>query len=161
MKQALKLIVISLSVLLLAMCTTKPKNSVQTTAAGAENFDWLLGKWKRTNDAKGKETFENWHKISATEYIGVGFTLQNNDTVSKEIMKISNANGKWRFLVKVGENTEFIPFEMAKIKDTEFECKNDSLDFPQLIQYWKSGNKLNALVSGQGNKISFEFEQKE
>jgi len=26
----------------------------------SENFDWLVGKWQRTNEAKDKRTFEYW-----------------------------------------------------------------------------------------------------
>jgi len=28
-----------------------------------ENFDWLLGKWKRLKEGEGKDAFENSKKI--------------------------------------------------------------------------------------------------
>ena len=49
-----------------------------------ENFDWLLGSWKRNNEEEGKETFEIWEKRNSSEYSGIGFTMQNNDTLKQE-----------------------------------------------------------------------------
>jgi hypothetical protein len=123
------------------------------------NFDWLTGKWKRSNEKAGKETFENWNKISPTEYSGIGFTLQKGDTISKEIMKIINSNGKWTLLVKTPKEKQFIKFKMTELKSNEFICINDSLDFPKQIQYSSEGKKLKAIISNEKMKIPFEFEQ--
>ena len=58
--------------------------SKQNRPIKIENFDWLLGKWKRLNDEVGKETFENWNKISLSKYLGIGFTMQRGDTIKRE-----------------------------------------------------------------------------
>ncbi|HJV19316.1 MAG TPA: DUF6265 family protein [Sediminibacterium sp.] len=158
MKKTLKVIIVILSSFVFVMCNTNQHES-KKTIQDKENFDWLLGNWKRTNEAKGKETFENWVKINDSEYSGIGFTLQNNDTSSQELMKLLEINGKWNLLVKVPEEKDFITFKMSEIKNNQFECKNDSLNFPKCIKYWKSGNKMNAIVSGDSLKLSFEFEQ--
>lgn len=159
MKASLKLIIITFIAINMTMCNTKQNDKALTTTKKDESFDWLLGNWKRTNEEKGKETFENWIKISNIEYSGIGFTLQNKDTVSKEFMKILETNGKWNLLVKVSDEQEFIKFDMSEIKEDKFDCKNDSLDFPKLIRYWKNGNRINALVSGDSLNLSFEFER--
>ena len=107
----------------------------------------------------GKETFENWKKTNDNEYKGIGFTLQNSDTLSQEQMKLIQTNGKWNLLVKTPDEKDFIKFDMAELAENKFECKNDTLDFPKLIKYWKNGDKMNAIVSGDSLKLSFEFER--
>ncbi|MDN3692683.1 DUF6265 family protein [Chryseobacterium tructae] len=123
------------------------------------NFDWLTGTWKRSNEKPGKETFENWIKISPTEYSGIGFTIQKGDTISKETMKFVNSNGEWSLFVKTPEEKQFIKFKVTELKNSEFICINDSLDFPKRIQYKLEDKKLKAIISNDKMKIPFEFEQ--
>ena len=152
MKTILKFTAIILIAFVFTMCNSKQNEST-------ENFDWLLGKWQRINEEQSKTTFENWEKNNNSEYNGIGFTIQNNDTISQEKMKIVETNGQWNLLVKTLEEKEFVRFEMSEIQEDKFECKNDTLDFPKLIKYWKNGNKINALVAGDSLKLSFEFKR--
>ncbi len=48
---------------------------------------------------------------------------------------------------------------MAHFNEQEFTCENKELDFPKKIKYWKNGDRINALVSGDDLEISFEFER--
>ncbi|QHC86220.1 hypothetical protein AS589_16200 [Empedobacter brevis] len=157
MKTILKFSVITFIAFAFTMCNTKQSENTETKNKKVENFDWLLGKWQRTNEEKDKTTFENWKKINDSEYSGIGFTIQNNDTISQEIMKIVETDGKWDLFVKTPEEKDFIKFEMSEIKEDKFEFKNDTSDFPKLIKYWKNGDKINALVSGDSLEIPFEF----
>ncbi|MEZ4910169.1 MAG: DUF6265 family protein [Saprospiraceae bacterium] len=153
--------ILKISLMLLAtltMCNTK-QNDQKTATPATANFDWLLGNWKRTNEEKGKETFENWQKTNDTEYNGIGFTLQNRDTLSQEQMKLIQTKGRWNLLVKTPDEKDFIKFDMTELAENKFECKNGTLDFPKLIKYWKNGDKMNAIVSGDSLKLSFEFER--
>ena len=158
-----KMLFLAISGIFLFSCNQKKeaKSTEVEKEAKVENknFDWLLGEWKRNNEEKGKETFENWKKTNDNEYKGIGFTLQNSDTLSQEQMKLIQTNGKWNLLVKTPDEKDFIKFEMTEIADDKFECKNDTLDFPKLIKYWKNGDKMNAIVSGDSLKLSFEFER--
>jgi hypothetical protein len=158
MKSIVKISFVFLTAFILTMCNTN-QNDQKPTTQSTDSFDWLLGNWKRTNEEKGKETFENWKKTNDIEYEGIGFTLQNRDTLSQEQMKLIQTNGKWNLLVKTFDEKDFIKFEMTEIADDKFECKNITLDFPKLIKYWKNGDKMNAIVSGDSLKLSFEFER--
>ena len=150
---------------LIISCNNYKKENKKTTekpttlTEKAENFDWLLGKWKRLDEEEGKETFENWKKIREFEYSGIGFTMQHGDTIKQEKIKLTKTNGKWNLIVKVPEETESITFNGVSHNETEFTCENNELDFPNRIKYWKNGNKMNATVSGGEMKISFEFEK--
>ena len=87
MKSIVKISLVLVTTFTLTMCNAK-QNDQKSTTQPTENFDWLLGNWKRTNEEKGKETFENWKKTNDNEYKGIGFTLQNSDTLSQEQMKL-------------------------------------------------------------------------
>ena len=161
----MKRILILLVGILLFSCNPKNKSNSGTTskktdlAPKTENFDWLLGEWKRNNEEPEKETFENWKKINSSEYSGIGFTMQNGDTIKQEKIKLIKLNGKWNLIVKVPEESESITFKMTELKSDAFTCENDSLDFPKRIKYWKNGEKISALVSGDDLEIPFEFEK--
>lgn len=139
----------------------KENNEIKATTNTEINgkFDWLNGKWKRLNEEAGRDTFENWDKISETEYSGIGFTMENGDTIKQERIKLTEANGNWTLTVKVPEEKESIMFRMTDLKDNEFVCVNDSIDFPKKITYWTEDGKLNAEVSNDEMKIPFEFEK--
>lgn len=164
MKNSLLILLATVFVLSCKQKTNTDQSGKSDTNSKTEtpvNFDWLTGKWKRSNEKAGKETFENWSKISPTEYSGVGFTMQKGDTINQETMKLVNYNGKWSLLVKTPKEKQFIEFKMTELKSNEFVCINDSLDFPKRIQYWSEGKQLKATVSNDKMKIPFEFEKAE
>ena len=89
-----KILILLIGVLIISCNQSKKENQKTdvkstTLTEKSENFDWLLGKWKRLNEEEGKETFENWKKIKETEYSGIGFTMQNGDTI-KQVAAINN-----------------------------------------------------------------------
>jgi len=161
----MKKVLILLIGILIISCnqTKKEKQSSEIkspiTIEKSENFDWLLGKWKRLKEKEGKETFENWYKIKETQYSGLGFTMQNGDTIKQEKILLTKTNGKWNLSVKVPEEPESVTFKGISYNENEFTSGNDELDFPNKIKYWKNGNRINARVSGKEMEISFEFEK--
>jgi len=154
----MKKILILLIGILITSCN-QTKKEKQKDEIKSENFDWLLGKWKRLNEEEGKETFENWNKINETEYSGIGFTMQNGDTIKQEKIRLTKTSGKWNLTVKVPEESESITFNGISHNETEFTCENNEIDFPNKIKYWKNGNRINAMVSGGEMEIPFEFEK--
>ena len=159
-----KVLILLIGILIISCNQTKKENSKLTENSPeltkqTERFDWLLGKWKRLNEEKGKETFENWEKISATEYSGIGFTMQNGDTIKQEKIQLTNINEKWNLTVKVPEESDSITFYGISHSENEFTCGNTEIDFPNKIKYWKNGDKINAMVSGGEMEIPFEFEK--
>ena len=163
MKRYLRIIaLITIPTLFFSSCVdnnnTGAKTKIEKKTTN-KNFDWLLGNWKRNNEEDGKETFEVWTKISSSEYYGIGFTMQNNDTLKQEKIRLVKSGGKWELEVQPQDELNPIIFNMTSYNDQEFICENKALDFPKLIKYWKNGNKINALVSGDDMEISFEFER--
>ena len=159
-----KIMILLIGILIISCSQTKKENSKPTENSPeltkqTESFDWILGKWKRLNEEEGKETFENWEKISETEYSGIGFTMQNGDTIKQENIRLIKSNDRWNIIVKVPEETESIIFTGISHSENEFTCENNEIDFPNKIKYWKNGNKINASVSNTEMEIPFEFEK--
>lgn len=137
--------------------TTSTENPNNQPKEETEQLDWLVGKWKRTNEEAGKETFENWDKINESEYSGIGFTLQGSDTISQELMQIIKSNGKWALFVKTAKEKEATKFELAELLNNQFTFINDSIDFPNKIHYKFENEKIHAVISNSQLEIPFEF----
>lgn len=149
MKQFLFLVIITLSFF---SCQNK-----QNTTVISNSFNWLLGTWERTNEQKGKRTFETWDKRSDTEYSGFGYTIQNSDTIWKENIKLIKRDSIWNFEVtRQGEDRPTV-FRLINIEKDRFDSENQENDFPKVISYSHKAGQLNALISGGGMEISFEF----
>jgi hypothetical protein len=162
MKKTGIVLFITLAALSFNSCSEKEKKEVESKNyenVSTENFDWLLGSWKRNNEAAGKETFEVWKKSNDSEYSAIGFTMQNNDTLSLEKIKLIKLAEKWFLVVQPQGAPEPVTFDMTSNNELEFICENKDNDFPKMIKYWKNRNKINALVSGDGMEILFEFER--
>ena len=156
------ILLITVAFLTFSSCTEESKKETEVKIeekALNENFDWLLGHWKRNNEEEGKETFEVWKKINSFEYFGIGFTMQNSDTLNQEKIKLIKSGKKWTLEVQPRGAPAPVTFKMTSYNEQEFICENKEHDFPTLIKYWKNGNKINALVSGDDMEIFFEFER--
>lgn len=122
------------------------------------NLDWLVGNWQRTNNQVGKQTFEHWIKESNGVYAGFGFTLQDQDTVFKENLRILK-NKELLYLEVTGVNENPTLFLFSNHSDSSFVCENEENEFPKKIEYSLSKNILTAIISDEDNNINFEFEK--
>lgn len=154
-----RILIIALSILILSCKNDSIKENTNEQIEESINFDWLLGKWERLNEDEDKKTFENWLKVNDSEYVGIGFTMQNADTIKQERMQLVNKEGKWDLKVKTPDEKDFITFEMTNLSENEFICENTEIDFPNKIKYWIEGDRMSAVVSNSEIEISFEFEK--
>jgi hypothetical protein len=123
-----------------------------------QDFDWLIGDWKRTDDQEGRATFEYWTKNAGTEYIGLGFTLHGPDTVFMEHLRLYKMAGEWIYEVTgVNEHPTLFPLEYHS--ELRFRCGNPDNEFPKHIEYSLQDHLLYAKISGGGNDILFTFEK--
>jgi hypothetical protein len=139
--------------------TINSETESKTKSEMMENLDWLTGSWKRLNEEAGKETFENWNKLSPSEYSGISFTMQKADTIWQEKMNLIKSNGKWSLFIKTPDEKKPTEFKMTELDNNQFVCINDSIDFPKRILYRTEGEKIRATVSNEKIDISFEFEK--
>ncbi len=161
----MKTLAILLIGICLFSCNQKNKSNSDLTQTGGkegfQNFDWLVGKWKKLNDEAGKATFENWEKETPTRFMGHGFVIQKSDTIWQEKMVFSKNDSIWTLNVKTPGNSDLVEFKLTKHDSNSFVVENLMHDFPKKIKYWKDDEQLNALVEGDSMKIEFEFERVE
>ncbi len=134
---------------------TKSEGS-EPEITSTENFDWLIGNWIRTNEKQGQSTYENWLKQSDILYFGFGYTLQNNDTVFKESLKLIRKDNEWIYGVS-GVHEKPVPFRMVSRTTSSFTCKNENNSFPKNIKYSLEDKILTAEISADGRKVRFLF----
>ncbi|PIB35790.1 hypothetical protein BFP72_10485 [Reichenbachiella sp. 5M10] len=130
-----------------------------TRTDNTEHFDWLLGQWQRLNEEEGKETYEYWHKVSDTEYTGLGFTMQASDTIWQEQMRLVKHDKNWNLTIQSPGESVPTTFKGTAHSATEFTCTNNEISFPNRITYWSSNDRLFATVDGGDLSLSFEFEK--
>lgn len=152
----MKNITIILFILFVSCQNTKPKENI----IKAENMDWILGNWIRINDKEIKsQTFEDWTKISNTEYKGHGYVKQNESIVWEEHIRLFQENNEWIFEV-TGVNETPTNFKIVDLTDTSFTSENLENDFPTHIKYYKEYDLLKAKVYDNEQEIDFEFEKR-
>jgi hypothetical protein len=124
------------------------------------DFSYLLGTWKRTNEAAGKETFEHWQRINDEHYVGLGYTMVGADTVWKEDVKLHRSQDHWHFEVLGQGDSIPTPFKLTKIQTSSFECYNPVNEFPKKIRYTRVGDTLSAVIFDDSSEDLFEFNKK-
>lgn len=114
--------------------------------------DFLLGSWVRTNDKPNQKTFENWN----TDFTGIGFTMQQSDTIFKEILSIIKKNDTL-YLQVTGVNEKPTLFKFTSQTATSFVCENPKNEFPKKIKYFIESDTLKASVSNADFSVDFSF----
>ena len=154
-----KLLIVFLTLMSISSCQSNRRDHPhERDSVSLENFDWLIGSWIRNNDKEENITYEYWSKSSSTEYIGLGCTLHNSDTIFKENLRLLKTGEKWNLEVSgVNENpTRFLILSHSK---SSFECENKHNEFPKYIEYALRDNILLAKISDGDTEISFSFDR--
>jgi hypothetical protein len=125
-----------------------------------KKLDWLQGSWIRINSKPGRTTYETWQKISEFEWNGQGINMKGTDTALVENIKLIIKDNAIYYVADVPENKAPVYFKFTGINDNGFVCENPQHDFPKKISYQKEGDKLRAIVSGNGKSIDYLFERK-
>ena len=105
----------------------------------------------------GRAASEKWTRVSGEERSGVGITKDGETTIFTEKLRIIVKDRQLWYVADVPENKEPVYFKMTVISDNEFICDNPEHDFPKKIHYKRDGNKMTAVISGNGKSIEFLF----
>ena len=131
--------------------------SFAQVSSDLKKLSWLEGKWERTNTKPGKKGFEIWTKVSATEWKGKGVSLTGADTTFVEKLKLIVKDGTPYYVADVPENQKEVLFRFTTLTENSFVCENLQHDFPKKISYQRDGDKLKAVISGDGKSIEYLF----
>lgn len=149
---------IILCLLIITSCTNAPLSETESTAA---NFDWMVGKWERTNEMPGKVTIESWIKLNDTEYHGSSVTTQDRDTVWAENVHLRKMGNDWNYEVNPLGDITVTPFKLTSINETGFVSENEKNDFPKKITYELMDQEMHAVISGGGETVPYVFKRLE
>ena len=122
-----------------------------------DNYDWLIGHWKRINEASTKSTYELWTKLNDGHYQGYGYTLKGKDTLWQENMQFKKVADQWAMEVESPGNDTAVIFRQFSASDTSFVVQNLQHDFPTSIQYWRDDDLLEATVANSSKQILYTF----
>jgi len=144
-------------ILCLFSCKSSTNQQETKPMTSSPRPDWLLGKWQRTNDEEYKKTYEQWQKVNDTLYMGLGFAMQGNDTISKENMHIFLKDTVWNCDVYMPGDATPTSFVFTEHTDTSFVCENAQNEFPKKIAYTLKRDTIRATISGGGPEILYLF----
>lgn len=133
---------------------SKPEEMEDKTSHAPE---WLVGSWQRTGEKEGTQTYEYWSKNKDGQFIGMGCTLKNGDTVWREDVLLFDDKDDWKFDVRGMGDTISTVFQITAMMENKFVCENQENDFPKKIEYVYDGKNINAMISGGGPDIPFYF----
>ncbi len=120
------------------------------------DFDYLIGNWERTNEQEGKKTFEQWSHDTESLYTGIGYTLQDNDTIWKEHMQLIQKDTIWTLEI-YSDKEPMVPFTVINKTYNSFAVYNPTNEFPKHIIYTYFDDTLTAIISSDDTKIPFIF----
>ena len=104
------------------------------------------GTWKMISDKI--QYYEEWRLINDSELIGIGFSVEQGDTVLSEELYVKKFADTWAY-VALPVNQTITLFALSEYSDSTFIFENEEHDYPQKIIYeFTADGKLNAATEG-------------
>jgi hypothetical protein len=150
---------IALLLIVLVAPSQKVRCQSQHTLNDIQKLSWLEGTWERINSKPGRSGVEEWRQ-SGDMLSGRGISLKGLDTVFVEKLRIVLREDKIYYVADVPENKKLVYFGITQLNDGGFTCENPDHDFPKKISYKLEGNRLTAVVSGDGKSIVYLFQKR-
>lgn len=142
-----------LSSLVLLLCSCKEE--IKQPAVATE-FDYLIGDWERTNSKGGSATSEHWRAATSEDLRGHGYTIEDEDTVFNERMRIYKKQEQWMLSIN-GPNENPTLFKITQHTNSAFTAVNPDNEFPKVITYSYFDDVLTATISAEDTEIPFIF----
>jgi len=104
------------------------------------------GTWKMISDKL--EYYEEWRLINGSELIGIGFNIEEGDTVLSEELYVKKFADTWVY-VALHVNQTITLFALTEYTESKFIFENKEHDYPHKIIYeFTADGKLNAATEG-------------
>lgn len=140
---------IFISIFFISCSEQKPEKE---TLTGMADFEWLLGSWESSSDSF---LFgETWMKVNDSTMAGIGYFIQQGDTVASEQIGLVRRMGNTYYIPAVSNQNagEEVVFVMRDKSVNDFVFMNPNHDFPQQIRYTRfEGDSMEAVISGRVN----------
>jgi hypothetical protein len=115
------------------------------------------GKWKM--DSEKTEYYEEWELINENEIVGIGFSIEEGDSVLSEQLYLKKFADVWAY-VAIPANQKITLFALKEYSENNFIFENEEHNYPQRIIYeFISDGKLKAVIEGllDGELMRREF----
>ena len=148
--------------MLLELFVSSNKVLIKAQSTDLTAFEWLIGKWERTDTRVEHQSFEAWIRVSDSLYTGTGWTMNGKDSIFVEGLRLFTSEKSYFYEATVTNNSGPVRFEMIRWDDSGFESVNPEHDFPKKIRYHfdQIGN-LKVTISDQKKEIHFQFRKLE
>ncbi len=116
----------------------------------------ISGEWK---SYKGVEFRENWKIVDQNAFEGVGFSMNGDDTVFFEALKIERIGDSVYYKVLLEKKGNDISFLLTEASKTNWTFVNPKNDYPSIIDYHiENDTLLTVTISNiRGNKKQFFY----
>ncbi len=123
--------------------------------AQQNEFGWLIGTWQ-----EAKYSFEIWKDegnfLSASAY---QIDHQSGSKVVSEEIKLVKKGNDFYYIPDVAGPQGSIEFKITSFDENSFTAENPEHDFPKKIIYKRTGERLEATISGGSKSISYSFKK--
>jgi len=143
--------------ILLAVNMTSLAQQTRDVETRFETLKWLEGTWERTNIRPGNTANEKWTKAGPFEFVGVGITLKEKDTLFQEKIQIKIKQNEIYYIADVKENKEPVFFKFTSISANGFVCENAAHNFPKKIEYRLNDTQLMVIISANRKSQNYLF----
>lgn len=97
------------------------------------SWNMVTGNWE---SYKGVGFNENWKKIDDSTYSGIGFSLNDADTMFMEKLELTSRNNDTYYTVYLSNDSEPVNFRLISCNGYDsWIFENFNNDFPQRIKY--------------------------
>lgn len=150
---SLRLVVVCL--LALALQGETPRPDPSTPAVSIEELTWLQGRWvSRQPDATVTET---WLEPIAGVMFGVNTTEKEGALAAFETLRIAPVDGVLTYLASPDGRHPPTAFRITESEPGHVRFVNPEHDFPQWIDYRRTGDLLDATIGAGEGKMGWQF----
>lgn len=114
-----------------------------------DGLKWLLGTWEQKT-SRGS-VFEKWSEVNESEFSGLSYAVNNQDTVIFETIRLVNEGDILHYIpaVKDQNNGKPVTFKSTFASSNKLIFEAPEHDYPQMITYTRIDmDKLVAEISG-------------
>ncbi len=151
---SLRVLFIPTSVVLLMALSGCISNQDRAKTASVEDLEWIKGNWHGTN---GMERHEEWQQISGQSLNGKSWLIEEQDTLSKAVMKIHKPKDRVQYIIRKRNDMEPSKLELESLGHKKAVFTNKNGETPRSITYWSNGDKLTVIVQSKNKKRSFDM----
>lgn len=127
--------------------------------AAVSDVTWLKGQWK--GQAGDSTMSEKWTQMNEDLIRGVGFVVEEGDTVGVREMTITRADTRLVLNLRVSRDQQPIGYQLVKIDGRKLVFENEEAGNPMKITYDRQNGLMKVQWEGGEGAKAYKLEKKE